>query len=111
MRILFLCFLLTGCSLASMPELKEPAASVQMVDVITITDLQTYERVAELRSVGMRSVEYCRNDLRNQAANLGATVIRMSPAQPDTCAEDILGNGARNCFSASADAYRPKKKN
>jgi hypothetical protein len=100
-----LCLLLAACSTTT---LDDRGDKVTIVDSISPTDLLTYERVTSLYSHGMRSIESCRNDLRNQAAKAGATVLRISSSEPANCAEDILSSGPKDCFNAHGDAYRPK---
>jgi len=105
--ITVLALLIQSCTTAAL----DPGGEhVVVVDSISPTDLLSYDPVGGgLQSIGMLSVENCRNDLRNQAASMGATVLRISSIEPAYCALDGLQSGAqKNCFTAYGDAFKPK---
>ncbi len=104
--MLLSCALIAGCTSAPLDSSGE---RVMVVDGISATDLLSYDYVTQLHSEGMQSVEFCRNDLRNQAAQKGAAIVRITSIEPDYCAFDALQHGSpKNCFSAHADAFKPK---
>ncbi len=98
--------LLMGCTHAT---LDAEAEKVVIVDSISPSDLLVYDRVAELKCLGMSSLDFCRKDLRNQAAAIGATVVKITSTEPAYCALDALtGKGEKKCLHAYGDAFKPK---
>jgi hypothetical protein len=96
----------TGCTTAT---LSTAGDQVMIVDTMSASDLLSYEHVADLQSIGMQTVEDCRNDLRNQAAQKGATIIRITSSEPSYCGVEGFQNGAvQKCVTVYADAFKPK---
>ena len=99
-------FLAVGCVTAP---LESGGSKVVIVDSISASDLLVYDPVGDLTSQGMQSVEDCRNDLRNQAAAQGATIVRITSFEPAFCALDGFTSGAqKKCFNAYGSAFKPK---
>ena len=99
--ISFLFVSLTGCSSAI---LESDGAKTQIVDGISASDLLYYESAGTFTSYGMRTLEDCRNDLRNQASRSGAKILRITSSEPATC----LFTSEKTCFNMHADGFRQK---
>lgn len=95
-----------GCTTASL----ENGKSVQIVDGISATDLLSYENVKSYISSGKRTLEDCRNDLRNQAESDGVEILRITSTEPAYCLLEWLGasNAPKDCIAAHADGFRSK---
>jgi|GEM_PF-3190548 len=99
---------LSGCTTAA---LTSDGSNVVIVDTFSASDMLNYEHIADLKCTAMLSVEDCRNDLRNQGAGKGATIVRLTSTAPDYCALDALVKDAtKKCFDAYGDAFKPKAK-
>ncbi len=97
---------LSGCTTAYLSSTGE---KVRVDNKITQKDLKKFNVVAELTCEGKANVDYCATDLRNQAAQKGASVVRFVSTEQAYCGLDNLKQGAtKSCVSVRATALNPK---
>jgi hypothetical protein len=93
-----------GCTTAT---LSPEGEKVHIVQSISATDLLHYEKVGPIECLFMADDRNCHNELRNEAAKIGATVVHITEKKTgQTC---TIGGSNHSCVSMTADAYRPKK--
>jgi hypothetical protein len=98
--------LVTSCATG---QLGSSGQRVMIVDSISASEMASYDYVDAIQSVGMASIEDCRNDLRNKAAAIGATILRVTSIEPAYCGlGGFQPSAPKNCFTAHADAFKPK---
>lgn len=100
---------LGGC--ASSSKLSEAGARVTIVESIAAKDVAHYENLGTIDTAAVRSVEAGRNELRNKAADRGATIVRLTSTESVYCPEESSGAKAeKNCFRLFGDAFGTKSK-
>jgi hypothetical protein len=99
---------LGGCSSA---KLAPRGAVVKVVNSISEQDLARYETVGSFETKGMQSIEDCYRDLRNQAGDSGAEIIRITSTETDYCDIDFYNkNVEKRCYKMLGDGFRSKIK-
>ena len=96
---------------ASSSKLSEAGARVTIVESIATKDVARYESLGPIDTAAVRSVEAGRNELRNEAADRGATIVRLTSTESVYCPEESSDAKAeKNCFRLFGDAFRAKRK-
>ncbi|WHI52454.1 hypothetical protein P3339_06685 [Microbulbifer sp. MLAF003] len=110
-----LIMLLSSCATV---ELTDAGRDIQIVQQISISDLDKYYEVGEVacnfgfnaRSA-ITNIKQCRTDLKNQAAQLGGHVIVIEHQQLGTGGGTSYGkgySGCPNCISMVGTTYKEK---
>lgn len=102
----FSLFALAGCATTS--ELNPEGEKVFIVDAMTAADAKNYVFVGKVNALMMLTMDSARNELRNKAAKLGATIVRITENSPVACSVDFDNKDPKNCYQLDGEAYRPR---
>ncbi|MBS1962365.1 MAG: hypothetical protein JST04_09130 [Bdellovibrionales bacterium] len=98
--------LCAGCATTS--ELNPEGEKVFIVDAMTAADAKNYVFVGKVNALMMLTMDSARNELRNKAAKLGATIVRITENSPVSCSVDFENKDPKNCYQLDGEAYRPR---
>ncbi|MFA0812570.1 hypothetical protein [Microbulbifer epialgicus] len=116
-RFLLIAFVMVLSSCATV-ELTDAGRDIQIVQQISISDLDRYYEIGEVacnfgfnaRSA-ITNIKQCRTELKNQAAQLGGHVVVIEHQQLGTGGGATYGkgySGCPNCISMVGTAYKEK---
>lgn len=110
---LLLPLLFAGCATPSI-QLNEVAASVRFVEYMTPKEKAEYEEVGQVKcEEGMNgkmqsaNITSCQNNLKNEAAKMGAEVVLMD--KDKDWWQGSYGSGCDNCVKGKGLAFKKKK--
>jgi hypothetical protein len=105
-RFVLAALALPGC--ASSPTLTEAGSKVKLVSDLSTREASRLESLGRVESSVVRLEGTARIEVRNRAAERGATIVRVS-TEPAYCPEEpVEAKSEKNCFRVFGDSFRPK---